>query len=100
MEGVKAGFACLWEWRVSDYGCIIKPGDWSFRQAVFWATHLLFQNYFPKWNIETTYFDINNPDTIESCINRIQDSFAESPTNPAVDIIDLELLGNIAKSTI
>jgi O-succinylhomoserine sulfhydrylase len=26
-------------------------------------------------------------------------SFAESPTNPAVDIIDLELLGKIAKST-
>jgi cystathionine beta-lyase/cystathionine gamma-synthase len=32
--------------------------------------------------------------------NAHKDSFAESPTNPAVDIIDLELLGNIAKSTI
>jgi hypothetical protein len=28
----------------------------------------------------------------------IQDSFAESPTNPAVDIIDLELLGKLPKT--
>jgi O-succinylhomoserine sulfhydrylase len=54
-------------------------------------------NYFPKWNIETTYFDINNPDTIGRNKTEYKDSFAESPTNPAVDIIDLELLGNIAK---
>jgi O-succinylhomoserine sulfhydrylase len=55
-------------------------------------------NYFPKWNIETTYFDINNPDIIESCIKpNTKILFAESPTNPAVDIIDLELLGAIAK---
>jgi O-succinylhomoserine sulfhydrylase len=34
--------------------------------SVFWGNPSLFVNYFPKWNIETTYFDINNPDTIES----------------------------------
>jgi cystathionine beta-lyase/cystathionine gamma-synthase len=27
-----------------------------------------------------------------------KDSFAESPTNPAVDIIDLELLGKMLKA--
>jgi O-succinylhomoserine sulfhydrylase len=67
----------------------------------FGATHSLFVNYFPKWNIQTSYFDINEPETIESFIIRYTKIlFAESPTNPAVDIIDLELLGNIAKSTI
>jgi O-succinylhomoserine sulfhydrylase len=63
---------------------------------VFWGNHSLFVNYFPKWNIETTYFDINNPDIIESCIKpNTKILFAESPTN--LDIIDLELLGAIAK---
>jgi O-succinylhomoserine sulfhydrylase len=53
--------------------------------------HTLFINYFPKWNIQTSYFDINKPETIESFITpNTKILFAES-TNPAVDIIDLEL---------
>jgi cystathionine beta-lyase/cystathionine gamma-synthase len=40
----------------------------SFRQAVFWGNPFIVCELFPKWNIETTYFDINNPDIIESCI--------------------------------
>jgi O-succinylhomoserine sulfhydrylase len=66
--------------------------------SVFGATHSLFINYFPKWNIQTSYFDINKPETIESFITEYEDSFAESPTNPAVDIIDLELLGKLLKA--
>jgi O-succinylhomoserine sulfhydrylase len=58
----------------------------------------LFTKYFPKWQIETSYFDINNPDEIEALITpSTKILYAESPTNPGVDIIDLELLGNIAK---
>ncbi len=54
--------------------------------------------YFPKWNIETSYFEINKPETIESFIKpNTKILYAESPTNPGVDVIDLELLGNIAK---
>jgi O-succinylhomoserine sulfhydrylase len=67
---------------------------------VFWGDTSLFINYFPKWNIQTSYFDINKPETIESFITPNTRFFFESPTNPAVDIIDLELLGKIAKSTI
>jgi O-succinylhomoserine sulfhydrylase len=48
-------------------------------------------NYFPKWNIQTSYFDIK-PETIESFIT-LQRFFFCGITNPAVDIIDLELLG-------
>jgi len=58
----------------------------------------LFTKYFPKWNIETSYFDINTPEEIESLIQpSTKILYAESPTNPGVDIIDLELLGKIAK---
>ena len=72
----------------------------SFLQEVFFSsTHTLFTKYFPKWNITTSYFDVNQPETIIEGL--IQENtkilYAESPTNPAVDVIDLELLGQIAK---
>lgn len=101
MEGAKAGFAFASGMAAvySTMAALLKSGDHIVSSSsVFGATHSLFMNYFPKWNIETSYFDINKPETIESLITpETKILFAESPTNPAVDIIDLELLGNIAK---
>ena len=101
MEGAETGFAFASGMAAvySAFAALLKSGDHIVSaSSVFGATHSLFVNYFPKWNIETTYFDINAPETIESCIQpNTKILFAESPTNPAVDIIDLELLGEIAK---
>ncbi len=101
MEGAETGFAFASGMAAvySTFAALLKSGDHIVSaSSVFGATHSLFVNYFPKWNIETTYFDINVPETIESCIQpNTKILFAESPTNPAVDIIDLELLGKIAK---
>ena len=101
MEGAETGFAFASGMAAvySTFAALLKSGDHIVSaSSVFGATHSLFVNYFPKWNIETTYFDINAPETIESCIQpNTKILFAESPTNPAVDIIDLELLGEIAK---
>jgi O-succinylhomoserine sulfhydrylase len=63
----------------------------------FGATHSLFVNYFPKWNIETTYFDINNPDIIESCIKPNTKILLPNHLLTQRLILDLELLGAIAK---
>ena len=101
MEGATAGFAFASGMAAvySTLAALLKSGDHIVSSSsVFGATHSLFINYFPKWNIETSYFDINKPETIESFITpNTKILFAESPTNPAVDIIDLELLGAIAK---
>ena len=101
MEGAETGcaFASGMAAVYSTFAALLKSGDHIVSaSSVFGATHSLFVNYFPKWNIETTYFDINAPETIESCIQpNTKILFAESPTNPAVDIIDLELLGKIAQ---
>ncbi len=101
MEGAEAGFAFATGMAAiySTFATLVKSGDHIVSaSSVFGATHSLFINYFPKWNIETSYFDINKPDTIESFIKpNTKILFAESPTNPAVDVIDLELLGAIAK---
>ncbi|NDP25967.1 MAG: aminotransferase class I/II-fold pyridoxal phosphate-dependent enzyme [Flavobacterium sp.] len=101
MEGAAAGFAFASGMAAvfSTLAALLNSGDHIVSAgSVFGATHSLFINYFPKWGIETSYFDIDKPDTIESFIKpTTKIIFAESPTNPAVDIIDLELLGTIAK---
>jgi O-succinylhomoserine sulfhydrylase len=101
MEGAESGysFATGMAAVFSTFAALLKSGDHIVSaRSVFGSTHALFVNYFPKWNISTSYFDINKPETIESFITpNTKILYAESPTNPAVDIIDLELLGNIAK---
>jgi len=90
MEGAEAGYAFATGMAAVFH--IVSA------RSVFGSTHTLFTKYFPKWQIETSYFDINNPDEIESLIRpSTKILYAESPTNPGVDIIDLELLGKIAK---
>src|SRR5690606_21688036 len=83
----------------STFATLLNAGDHIVSAgSVFGSTHTLFTKYFPKWNITTSYFDVNKPETIESFIQpNTKILYAESPTNPGVDIIDLELLGKIAK---
>lgn len=101
MEGAEDGYAFATGMAAvfSTFAALLSSGDHIVSaRSVFGSTHSLFTNYFPKWNIETSYFDINNPEEIEDLIQpSTKILYAESPTNPGVDIIDLELLGNIAK---
>lgn len=101
MEGAEAGYAFATGMAAiySTFAALLEFGDHIVSVgSVFGSTHTLFTKYFPKWNITTSYFDINKPETITDFIQpNTKILFAESPTNPAVDIIDLELLGQIAK---
>jgi len=83
----------------STFAALLNSGDHILSaRSVFGSTHTLLTKFLPKWNITTTYFKVNEVDRIESLIQaNTKILFAESPTNPAVDILDLELLGNIAK---
>lgn len=101
MEGAESGYAFATGMAAvfSTFGALLNAGDHIVSaRSVFGSTHTLFTKYFPKWNIETSYFDINKVEEIESFIQpNTKILYAESPTNPAVDILDLELLGQIAK---
>lgn len=101
MEGAESGYAFATGMAAvySTFATLLNSGDHIVSAgSVFGSTHALFTTYFPKWNIETSYFDINKPETIESFIKpNTKILYAESPTNPAVDIIDLDVLGDIAK---
>ncbi|MDY0780322.1 trans-sulfuration enzyme family protein [Tenacibaculum sp. IB213877] len=101
MEGAEAGYAFATGMAAvfSTFAALLNAGDHIVSsRSVFGSTHTLFTKYFPKWNIETSYFKVNEVDTIEKLIQpNTKILYAETPTNPAVDILDLELLGNIAK---
>ena len=101
MEGAEDGYAFATGMAAvfSTFAALLKSGDHIVSaRSVFGSTHTLFTNYFPKWNISTSYFDINNPEEIENLItSSTKILYAETPTNPGVDIVDLELLGSIAK---
>tara|TARA_B100000929_G_scaffold290799_1_gene285984 strand:+ start:789 stop:2006 length:1218 start_codon:yes stop_codon:yes gene_type:complete len=101
MEGAETGYAFATGMAAvfSTLAALLNSGDHIVSaRSVFGSTHGLFTRYFPKWNISHSYFDVNKPETIEDLIKpETKILFAESPTNPGVDILDLELLGQLAK---
>jgi len=101
MEGAESGYAFATGMSAvfSTFAALLNAGDHIVSsRSVFGSTHSLFTKFLPKWNISTSYFKINEVDKIESLITpNTKILYAESPTNPAVDILDLALLGKIAK---
>ena len=78
---------------------ILQKGDHVLAsRALFGSTHQLFTRIFPKWGIEHTYFDLKQPDTWEGLVKpNTKMLFAETPSNPGLDLVDLEALGKLAK---
>ncbi|WP_282080837.1 trans-sulfuration enzyme family protein [Aquimarina algiphila] len=101
LEGAEDGYAFATGMAAvfSTFAALLDAGDHIISaRSVFGSTHSLFTKYFPKWNIETSYFRIDETEKIESLIRpNTKILYAESPTNPGVDILDLEVLGKIAK---
>lgn len=68
-------------------------------RSVFGSTHQLLHNIFPKWGISYTYADLDKPEQWEQGIQpNTKMIFVETPSNPGIDIIDLEWLGKLANS--
>ena len=82
----------------SSMAGLLKSGDHILvSRSVFGSTHQILSQIFPKWNIEYTYADIAKPEKWESLIKRnTKMIFVETPSNPALDIIDLDWLGKLA----
>ena len=101
MEGAEDGFAFASGMAAiySTFAALLSSGDHIVSaRSVFGATHGLFTKYFPKWGISTSYFSVNNMDSVESLIQpNTKFIYAETPTNPGVDVLDMEYLSNIAK---
>jgi len=66
--------------------------------AVFGSTHAILTKYLPKWGIDFSYFDMNKPESIEALIrSNTKMLYVETPSNPGLDIIDLEYVASVCK---
>ncbi|WP_336686601.1 O-succinylhomoserine sulfhydrylase [Chryseobacterium bernardetii] len=101
MEGAEAGYAFATGMAAiySTFAALLSAGDHIVScQSVFGSTHTLFTKYFPKWNIETTYFKAEDAENVEQYIKpNTKILYLETPTNPAIEILDLEFFGQVAK---
>ncbi|MDG2504499.1 MAG: aminotransferase class I/II-fold pyridoxal phosphate-dependent enzyme [Flavobacteriaceae bacterium] len=101
MEGAEAGvaFATGMGAVFATFATFLNAGDHIVSaRALFGSTHTLFTKYLPKWQITTSYFPSNDLSLIEGLIKpNTKCIYVESPTNPGVDVLDLETIGKIAK---
>ena len=101
MEGAEDGvsFASGMGAVFATFATLLNAGDHILSsRAVFGSTHALFTKYFPKWDIATTYFAVDALEELETLLQpNTRCIYVESPTNPGVDILDLEVIGKFAK---
>lgn len=102
LEGAESGYAFASGMAAifSTFAALLNAGDEILScRSVFGSTHTVFQKIFPKWNIETSYVDIKDTHSWASSINpNTKVVYVETPSNPGVDLIDLEWLGQFCKA--
>ena len=83
----------------STFMTFLNTGDHIISaSAVFGSTHTILTKYLPKWGIEFSYFNMNEPESIEKLIKpNTKMLYVETPSNPGLDIIDIESVAAVCK---
>jgi O-succinylhomoserine sulfhydrylase len=101
LEGAEAGFATASGMSaiVATFLSFLKKGDHLLScNAIFGSTHTVITKYLPKYGIEYTYVSASDPASWEAAIRpNTKMIYVETPTNPGLDIIDLQAAGAIAR---
>src|SRR4029079_3329006 len=101
LEGSEAGIATSTGMAAifSTFMTFLSKGDHIISaSAIFGSTHTLLTKYLPKWGIEHSYFNMSMPEDIEGLIkSNTKMLYLETPSNPGLDIIDLELVARLCK---
>ncbi|MGR9073440.1 MAG: O-succinylhomoserine sulfhydrylase [Gammaproteobacteria bacterium] len=79
---------------------LLKSGDQVVcSRGVFGNTVLLFQNFFGKFGVETKFVDLTDLSAWEAAVNsKTRFLFVETPSNPLMEIADIEALADLAHS--
>ena len=82
----------------TSVAALLKSGDHILAcRSIFGSTHQLLSMIFPKWGITYSYGDIKKPEEWESLIqSNTKMILVETPSNPGLDLIDLNWLGKLA----
>jgi len=101
LEGAGAGFATASGMSAifASIMAILKQGDHLLAcRSIFGSTHTVITKYLPRFGIEYSYVPADDTSNWESEIRpNTKMIFLETPTNPGLDIIDLEVVSKLAQ---
>ena len=83
----------------ASFMALLKSGDHLISSnAIFGSTHTVITKYLVRYGIEYTYVDAANPDSWEAAVRpNSKMLYLETPTNPGLEIIDLEVAGRFCR---
>lgn len=101
LEGAEAGLAFSSGMAAvfASLAGLLKSGDHILAcRSIFGSTHQLLTQLLPRWGITSSYVDILEPETWEAAIRpETKMIFVETPSNPGLELVDLEWLGSFKK---
>jgi O-succinylhomoserine sulfhydrylase len=101
LEGAEAGYATASGMSAvfGSFMALLNKGDHLLScSSIFGSTHTVIKKYLPNFGIEYSYVSATSPQDWEAAIRpNTKMIYVETPTNPGLDIIDLEKLGVLAK---
>jgi len=101
LEGAEAGFATASGMSaiVASFLSFLKKGDHLLScSSIFGSTHTIITKYLPKFGIEYTYVPAGDQQAWEAAIRpNTKMIYLETPTNPGLELIDLEKAGDLAR---
>jgi O-succinylhomoserine sulfhydrylase len=103
LEGAEAGFATASGMSAifGSFMSLLKQGDHLLAcNAVFGSTHAIISKYLPKYGIEYSYVgsDASKEEWEAAIRSNTKMIYLETPTNPGLDILDIEMISKIARS--
>jgi O-succinylhomoserine sulfhydrylase len=102
LEGAESGVATA-SGMAAIFGCLgglLSQGDHILAsRSLFGSSHQILSQILPRWGITFTYADTGEPERWESLIrSNTRMLFLETPSNPGLDLIDLEWAGKLASA--
>ena len=78
---------------------LLSSGDHVFAaRSIFGSTHQILTQILPRWGIESSYGDIADTDSWPDVFRpNTKVCFVETPTNPGLELIDLEWLAGVCR---
>ena len=101
LEGAEAGWATATGMAAvfTSLAALLNQGDHVLAcRSIFGSSHSVLTKLLPKWGITYTYVDVDDTQNWQNHITETTKIvFIETPTNPGVDILDLEWLDKFCK---
>lgn len=101
MEGTEDGVAMASGMAAmfASMAALLSSGDHVLAsRSLFGSTHQILNSIFPRFGISHSYVDITAPmeEWEKAIVPNTKMLFVETPSNPALDIVDIEQLGRLA----